>query len=485
VNVPLTIVALTLLGAFALAIRARRGISMNLEQWSVGGRGFSALLVFVLMAGEIYTTFTFLGASGFAYGYGGAAFYIIVYTTQAFVLSYWLLPAIWRFANKHKLLTQADFFARKYDSPFIGLLVAGISLTALLPYLILQMKGLGILVEGTSYGRISSGAAVWIGAIGMAAYVVVSGLHGSAATAIVKDVVVLAVCVFLGIYLPCHYYGSLTGMFRALDAAKPGFLALPAVGKNLTWYLSTIAVCGPGMFMWPHAFSSIYTAKSEDHFRRNAATMPLYALVMLFSMFVGLAAVLQIPELKGGQIDLALLKLSIKSFDPWFVGVIGAAGLLTALVPGSIMLVSVATLLTRNIYSLVRPRASDAHLSRVAKIAALVLTVVSVETALNGVQSIVSLLIMGYGLVSQVLPALLMSLLRNNPINKYGAGAGMIAGLGTVSLPVLTGNSLATLFPSNTWIADVNPGLIGLILNLAVMFSFSALTRRAAVNVPA
>lgn len=484
-NAPLIMVAATLLGAFALAIRARRGIRMNLEQWSVGGRGFSALLVFVLMAGEIYTTFTFLGASGFAYGYGGAALYIIVYTTQAFVLSYWLLPAIWRFANRHKLLTQADFFARKYDSPFIGLLVAGISLTALLPYLVLQLKGLGILVEGASYGQIPSGAAVWIGAIGMAAYVAISGVHGSAATAVVKDALVLSVCVFLGIYLPCHYYGSLSGMFRALDAARPGFLALPTVGKNLTWYLSTIAVCGLGMFMWPHTFSSIYTAKSEDHFRRNAATMPLYALVMLFSMFVGLAAVLQIPELKGGQIDLALLRLSIKTFQPWFVGVIGAAGLLTALVPGSIMLVSVATLFARNIYLLIQPHANDVRLSVVAKLAALVLTIVSVEVALKGVQSIVALLIMGYGLVSQVLPALLMSFLPNNPINKYGAGAGMIVGLGTVSFFVLTGNSLAALFPSQMWTADLNPGLVALLLNLAVMFAFSALTRRVTVNVPA
>ena len=34
---------------------------MNLEQWSVGGRGFGTIFVFLLMAGEIYTTFTFLG----------------------------------------------------------------------------------------------------------------------------------------------------------------------------------------------------------------------------------------------------------------------------------------------------------------------------------------------------------------------------------------------------------------------------------------
>jgi len=37
---------------------------MDLEQWTVGDRGFGMLLVWLLMAGEVYTTFTFLGASG-------------------------------------------------------------------------------------------------------------------------------------------------------------------------------------------------------------------------------------------------------------------------------------------------------------------------------------------------------------------------------------------------------------------------------------
>ncbi len=31
------------------------------------------------MAGEIYTTFTFLGGSGFAYGQGGPVYYILCY----------------------------------------------------------------------------------------------------------------------------------------------------------------------------------------------------------------------------------------------------------------------------------------------------------------------------------------------------------------------------------------------------------------------
>jgi len=65
--------AITALGALLLGLRARRGRDTNLEQWTVGGRGFAAVFVFLLMAGEIYTTFTFLGGSGYAYGHGGPA----------------------------------------------------------------------------------------------------------------------------------------------------------------------------------------------------------------------------------------------------------------------------------------------------------------------------------------------------------------------------------------------------------------------------
>ena len=44
------------------------------------------------MAGEIYTTFTFLGGSGWAYGKGAPAFYILCYGAIAYSLSYFLLP---------------------------------------------------------------------------------------------------------------------------------------------------------------------------------------------------------------------------------------------------------------------------------------------------------------------------------------------------------------------------------------------------------
>ena len=57
-------IAAAVLLALGLGFLARRGRQMGLEQWTVAGRSFGAPLVFLLMAGEIYTTFTFSAAAG-------------------------------------------------------------------------------------------------------------------------------------------------------------------------------------------------------------------------------------------------------------------------------------------------------------------------------------------------------------------------------------------------------------------------------------
>src|SRR5215213_4123352 len=123
-NAALVIIALFFATSILLGILARRGRKMTLEQWSVGGRGFGPIFVFLLMAGEIYTTFTFLGSSGWAYGRGAPAYYILCYGALAYIMSYWLAPAVWRYARAHDLVSQPDFFAHKYRSGAFGSLVA-------------------------------------------------------------------------------------------------------------------------------------------------------------------------------------------------------------------------------------------------------------------------------------------------------------------------------------------------------------------------
>ncbi len=477
----LVVIILTMVAVLLLGIRARHGREMDLEQWSVGGRGFGTILVFVLMAGEIYTTFTFLGGSGFAYGHGAPAFYILCYGCLAYVISYWLLPPIWRYAKQHRLFAQPDFFARKYDSPALGVLVAVVGIVALVPYLVLQFKGLGIIVNAAAYGAIPPALAIWIGATVVTVYVMISGVRGSAWTAVVKDTLILAVVLFLGIYLPIHYYGGFGAMFAAIQQAKPGFLALPPQGESPAWFVSTVLLTALGFYMWPHTFGSLYTAKEERAFRRNAALLPLYQLILLFVFFVGFAAILQVPGLKGPDIDLSLLRLSIQTFDPWFVGVIGAAGVLTALVPGSMILMSAATLLANTLFRYVRPETTDARVGALAKMLVPVVALLAVVFTLRGGATIVALLLMGYAFVTQLFPSLLASLLPRNPVTREGAFAGICVGVATVAATSLTHTTVAGLLPGlPETLRDLNIGIVALLLNLVATGAVSALTRRRA-----
>ena len=74
-----------------------------------------------------------------------------------------------------------------------------------------------------------------------------------------------------------------------------------------------------GFYMWPHTFGSALSAKDEDVFRRNAAFMPLYQLLIAFVFFVGFAAVLR-RRAWARATDLALLSVAKDAFPQWFVG---------------------------------------------------------------------------------------------------------------------------------------------------------------------
>jgi solute:Na+ symporter, SSS family len=482
-NSALIIIFAVMVMSIYLGIRAKKGKDMDLEQWTVGGRGFGTIFVFLLMAGEIYTTFTFLGGSGWAYGKGGPTFYIIGYGCLAYIMSYFLLPKIWRYAKDNNLLSQSDFFVSKYKSPYLGIFVSLVGVVAMIPYFVLQLKGLGIIVSEASYGTISPTIAIWIGLTVVTVYVMVSGIHGSAWTAVAKDILILVVVLFLGIYLPVHYYGGFQPMFEAVEAAKPGFLALPESGMSSSWFVTTVLLTALGFYMWPHTFGSVYSAQNEKVFRKNAIFMPIYQLILLFVFFVGFAAILQVPGLEGPEADLALLKISIQTFDPWVVGIIGAAGILTALVPGSMILMAAATLLAKNVYQVINPKVTDKQVSTTARYLVPVVALIAVFFTFKGGNTLVTLLLMGYSLVTQLFPTLVFSLMKNNFVTKQGAFAGIGAGVATVAYITITGSTVGSLFPFLPQaIKDFNVGIIAMIINIVILVAVSLATKPLAVT---
>jgi solute:Na+ symporter, SSS family len=311
----------------------------------------------------------------------------------------------------------------------------------------------------------------------------ISGVHGSAWTSTVKDFLILVVAVFLGIYLPLHYYGGYSDMFRAIDAAKPGFLAFKTSGTgSVLWFQSAVLLSALGFYMWPHQFGALLTSKAERTFRRNAIILPLYQLILLFVFFCGFAAISQVPGLTGSEVDQSLLHLSIKTFDPWFVGVIGGAGVLTALVPGSIILITASTLFANDIWRAFTPQTSEATVARIARSAVPIIVLIAVGLALSDSQTIAALLLLGYGFVTQMFPAVIGGLMTKNPVTKAGAFAGIAVGVATVFAITISGRPVTSFAPFlPTQINDINIGFFGLILNVIVTAAVSLATRPAGV----
>jgi len=137
--------AIVLLGS-ALGFYAGARRKMDLEQWTVAGRGFGVVFMWLLMAGEIYTAFTFLGASGWAYSRGGPTLYLLAYGSLGFVISFFILPPIWDLGRRFGLQTQPDFFGSLYGNKYLAGFVSVVGVAFIIPYLQIQLIGIGIIM---------------------------------------------------------------------------------------------------------------------------------------------------------------------------------------------------------------------------------------------------------------------------------------------------------------------------------------------------
>ena len=463
-----TILAIVGLGA-AIGFLAGVHRKMDLEQWTVGGRGFGALLMYLLMAGEVYTTFSFLGASGWAYSRGGPTLYIMAYLTLAYVVSFFILPQIWELGRKHGLQTQADFFSMRYGNKYLAAFVCVVGIAFLIPYLQLQLTGLGIIVSVASFDGIGRTPAMVVSVILLAAFIFASGVRAVAWVSVLKDALMLFAAVSIGIGIPYIHFGGIGPMFAALAHARPAHLTMPGATANLghTWYISTVLLTSLGFYMWPHAFASAFTAKSAGTLRRNAVVMPLYTITLAFVFFVGFAAVLVVPGLPNG--DLSLLTIVRKSFPAWFLGVIGGAGALTAMVPAAIFILTAATLFAKNLYRPVfAPEMTDDQVAKVARATVIVLSLISLYLAIYSSTTLVSLLLLGYAGVTQFFPGVVLGLYWKR-VTMPAVFAGMIAGVATVVFLILTKQD-----PFHGWSA----GFVALCLNFLIATTLSLLTPR-------
>lgn len=429
----------------------------SVEEWSVGGRRFGPLLVWLLVGADLYTAYTFLGLTSTAYSSGSLAFFAIPYTIIAFSISYFYLPKLWKVSKKHKLTTLADYAKERFDSKFLSLLIAVVGVLMLIPYIDLQLAGIQDTLTVAGTGFINIKVVVILSFLLVAFYTFFSGIKGPTYTAIIKDILVWVIMLFLVVSIPIIHFGGWGSMIDKLVVESPELLTIPTSGpKGIPWFVTASLVSGLALFMWAHAATGVFTAKNADTLRKNAIYLPFYNIVLILVVFLGFAAFHVLPE--GSDPRFALLNLIQVSYGGVVQGLAYSTIALASLIPCSIMAIGASNLFANNIYrDFINPKVKPAKLTMVTRSMVFVVIGLALIFGMVFPTALVSLQLLGVSGMVQIFPAIVFSLFWRNQ-TKEATIIGLIVGLIVTFTVYTTGNTFG-----------IYEGFWGLLANVLVL----------------
>ena len=466
-QIALLAISLYLIIAFLVGILAGRGKSFfSLSEYAVGDRSFNLFIMWFLMGGTIFSAFAFLGGPGWAFSKGAASYYILVYCTLGLMPWYIIGPKVARIGKKNNYITMGDFLGDRYQSKVLTVIVGIIAILAFIPYLTLQIKGMAYIFNVLTYDNVP----YWLGAllsIGIVViYVASSGVRGAAWSDVFQAILMLIIAWVLGIYFVEKLHGGLGNMFKNIVLENKDFLVIgqeeSAISKAR--YTSNIVISMIGFVMWPHLFTKSYTT-TERRIKTTVAVYPIFALFLLPVLFIGFSAIGIVEKEaidSAGQI-LPYLITNYLTESGILYGIVGAGALAAAMSSSDAITHGASVSFGRDICKAIYSDLSEKAELWIMRLAVLLVGAISYFLAIFGGEGLIQLLLGAYGPIAQLAPAVYSAIFFRK-VNASSIILGMISGV------------LVTTYYQYFSINipfDSHPGLIGLILNVVIVFIVS------------
>jgi solute:Na+ symporter, SSS family len=398
----------TVMGFFAA--RWKSGpVSEHLDEWGLGGRQFGTWITWFLVGGDFYTAYTVIAVPALVYAVGAYGFFALPYTILVYPFVFAVMPLLWKVAHANGHVTAADVVHGAYGSRGLELAVALTGIVATMPYIALQLIGMGVVIKAMG---LTGEWPIIAAFIVLALYTYSSGLRAPALIAFVKDIMIYIVVLVAVVIVPSKLggYGAVFAAAGDAFAAKGGATGLTLKPAQLLPYASLALGSALAGFMYPHTLTGIFASKSADTIRKNAVLLPAYTLLLgLIALLGYMAYAAHVKVDTPNDVVPALFKAL---FPSWFAGFAFSAIAIGALVPAAVMSIGAANLFTRNVWkSYVNPDISHAGQAAVAKIASLVVKVGALAFILFlPTQYALDLQLLGGLWILQTLPAVVFGL---------------------------------------------------------------------------
>jgi solute:Na+ symporter, SSS family len=381
----------------------------HLDEWGLGGRQFGLWITWFLIGGDFYTAYTVIAVPALVYAVGAYGFFALPYTIIVYPLVFTIMPLLWKVAHANGYVTAADVVHGSYGSRGLELAVAMTGMIATMPYIALQLVGMGAVIKAMG---LSGEWPIVAAFVILALYTYSSGLRAPALIAFVKDIMIYVVVLSAVVIVPAKLggYGAVFSAANDAFATKGGATGLTLKPGQFLPYATLALGSALAAFMYPHTLTGVFAAKSADTIRKNAILLPAYTLLLgLIALLGYMAYAAHIHVSSPNDVVPALFKTL---FSSWFAGFAFAAIAIGALVPAAVMSIGAANLFARNVWkSYLDPGISHAGEALVAKITSLIVKVGALAfTLFLPVQYALDLQLLGGLWILQTFPTLISSL---------------------------------------------------------------------------
>src|SRR6202167_193677 len=393
-----------------VAARWRRPKTLaHLDEWGLGGRQFGTWITWFLVGGDFYTAYTVIAVPALVYAVGAYGFFALPYTIIVYPFVFAIMPMLWKVAHANGHVTAADVVQGTYQSRGLELAVALTGMVATMPYIALQLIGMGVVIKAMG---LTGEWPIIAAFIVLALYTYSSGLRAPALIAFVKDIMIYIVVLVAVVIVPSKLGGYGAVFTAAGDAftAKGGATGLILKPAQMLPYATLALGSALAAFMYPHTLTGIFASKAADTLRQNAVLLPAYTLLLgLIALLGYMAYAANIKVTSNNDVVPMLFKTL---FPSWFAGFAFSAIAIGALVPAAVMSIGAANLFTRNVWkSYINPDISHAGEASVAKMASLVVKLGALAfTIFLPTQYALDLQLLGGLWILQTFPALVFGL---------------------------------------------------------------------------
>jgi SSS family solute:Na+ symporter len=463
------VIALYLALTLTIGLLAGRRSTHSVAGYVAADRSFGLLVMYFVTGASVFSAFAFLGGPGWAYSRGAAAFYILAYGALGMAPFYWMGPRIAALGRKFGYVTQAQLLTGRFPSRRLSAVLALLSVVAFIPYITLQMRGAGIVIEAVTDGHVP----LWLGALVsygiVIAYVLSAGAMAVGWTNTFQGVFMIVIAWTLGLYLPHRLYGGIGPMFEQIAAARPELLVPPgldAAGGPWSWgaYSTFVLASAIGLMMWPHLFMKAFTARDDDTMRRTVILFPTFQLFLIPVFLIGFAGVMFAGEPAAPDFILPFMILET-DLPALVIGLFCAGALSASMSTGDALLHAAASVAVEDGIAQYKPL-DDAQQRLLMRGIVLVAGAIAYYYALDPDSSLVLLLASAYGIIAQFAPPVVAALYW-----RRATTPGVVAGLLAGSITAFVFWRYPELKPF-----DMHEGILGLLVHVPVLVGVSLAT---------